>query len=171
MHVLNQGNACMKKQFLHEAHNLQDKAKKPDYQEDFQDEGATYDRGGASSTSPLSFRGSSLYIDLKPFLREDKLSLLATLDRHMKFIVHGKVGTIPQLMKNSQLADYIKQRHEMTHRSVIRADTFHVAQHPTKNRLARILEFDCFLQPLEPFTNPIPKHSFCFLLKVVQSSP
>jgi hypothetical protein len=158
----------MKKQFLHEAHNLQDKARKPDYQEGFQDEGAKYDRGGVSSTRLLSFRGSSLYIDLKPFLRDDKLSLLATLDRHMKFIVHGKVGTISQLKKNSELAGYIKDRHEMTQRSVLRADTFYIAQHPTKNRLSRVLEFNCFLQPLEPFTNPIPKHSFCFLLKVVK---
>jgi hypothetical protein len=160
----------MKKQFLHEAHNLQDKAKKPDYQGRFQDEGDNFDRGGVSRGLTLSsfrIRGSSVYIDLKPILNDDKQSLLQTLDRHLKFNVEGCIGTISQLLKNPKLAQYVKERHEMTRRSVLRADTFYIGQHPKKNRQTRILEFNCFLQPVEPYPNPIPKDSFAFMLKIV----
>jgi hypothetical protein len=50
---------------------------------------------------------------------------------------------------------------------VLRADAFYIGQHPKKNRQTRILEFNCFLQPVEPYPNPIPKDSFAFMLKVV----
>ena len=161
----------MKKQFLHEAHNLQDKAKKSDYQDRFEDEGNNFDCGGTSQdivANTLRFRGSTLSINLKPFLNDDKLSLLQTLDRHFKFNVDGNVGTVSQLIKNPKLTQYVKERHELTRRSLQRADTFYIGQHPKKNRTTRIIEFKCFLQPVEPFLNPIPKDAFTFLLKVVQ---
>jgi hypothetical protein len=164
----------MKKQFLHEAHNLQDKGKKTDYQEQLRDEGDNFDRGGASRGATLGsfkIRGCAVYIDLKPLLNDDKQSLLQTLDRHLKFNVDGNVGTISQLLKNPKLAQYVKERHEMTRRSVLRADTFYIGQHPKKNRQTRIVEVNCFLQPAEPFTNPIPKDCFAFSLNVVTPQP
>jgi len=159
----------MKKQFLYETHNLQDKAKKPEYKEQLQEEGDNFNRGGTSQKITLRslFRGSALIIDLRPSLNDDKQSLLQTLDHHLKFIVRGNVGTISQLMQNPKLADHVRECHEMTRRSLLRADTFYIAQHPKKNRLTRVFEFDCFLQPAEPFQNPIPKHHFAFLLNVV----
>jgi len=84
----------MKKQFLHEHHNLQDKAKKPEYQDRFRDEGDNFDRGGKAERKLMSFRGSSVVIDLRPFLADDKQSLMQTLARHMKFVVGGEIGTV-----------------------------------------------------------------------------
>ena len=158
----------MKTQFLHEAHNLQDKAKKPDYLDRIREEGADFDRGGVTQKSFLSFRGRSLHFDLRPFLAADKLSLLGTLD-HWKFLVFGAVGTIPQLLKNPKLAASVEERHEMTRLSVLRAnELFSIEKHPKKNREFQVLEVRCFLQPLEPFPNPVFKHSFAFQLVIAK---
>jgi hypothetical protein len=159
----------MKKQLLHETHNLQDKAKKPDYQDRFQDEGGNFDRGGVSKKRIVSFRGSSIYIDLRPLLSDDKQSLLQTLEFHWKFLVGGEVGTIPQLMRNPRLFEQIKKCREMTRLSVLRAQNIiDVAKHPNKNAQFDVLEFNCFLQPLEPFPNPIFKKRFAFLMRIAQ---
>ena len=161
----------MKRQFLHESHNLQDKAKKPDYQGRFQDERDNFDRGGTSQGSALGdfkIRGSHVVIDLRPTLNAEKQELLQILDCRFRFRVDGNVGTIPRLMKNYQLALNVRERYRMTRQSIVLANTFHWAQHPKKNRQIRVLEFRCFLEPVEPFQTPIIIDVFAFLPKVVR---
>lgn len=153
----------MKKQLLHEHHNRQDKTKNPDYSDRIKEEGDGFDRGGESQKSFLSFRGQSVFLDLRPFLADDKQSLLRTLERNLKFVLDGEIGTVSQLMRKPNLAENVRERHEMTRRSIIRADEFvDVAKHPTKNSSFRVIEFRCFLQPQEPFQNPIFKKHFAF---------
>lgn len=162
----------MKKQFLHEHHNLQDKAKKSEYQERFQEEGDNYDRGGTARKRLLSFRGSSVFMDLRPFLSDDRQSLLQTLERHIKFAVDGEIGTVSQLRRNRKLAEEVQARYEMTERSVLRAsDIVDVVKHPKKNSQFRVVEFTCFLQPAEPFPNPIFKKHFAFRINIAKPRP
>jgi hypothetical protein len=57
----------------------------------------------------------------------------------------------------------------MTCRSVVRAsEIVDIAKHPKRNSQFRVVEFTCFLQPLEPFPNPIFKKSFAFRLRVAK---
>ena len=156
----------MKKQFLHEQHNLQDRAKKPDYQERIRDEGDNFDRGGVKHKRMVTIHRSSVSIDLSSILQHEKQSLLRTLDT-LRFTVKGEIGTIRHLMKNPKLAKLVKERYDLTRLSVLRTTTIvDCVQHPKKQSWFRIVEFECFLQPLEPFHNPIFKEVFAFRLNV-----
>jgi hypothetical protein len=161
----------MKKQFLREVHNLQDKAKKTDYRERFQDEGDNFDRGGVvvKQKSAVWIKGNTIHFNVISFLNNDKRSLLETLRRHWKFHFHGKIGTISQLLKDPHLAPEISDRFEMTERSIRRAlELVDQVKHPKKNRLFEVIEFTCFLQPVEPFANLIFKESFAFRVKIAK---
>ena|ERR1035437_9823931 len=153
----------MKKQLLREHHNRQDKINNHDYSDRIKEEGGDFDRGGKTQKSFLSFRGQSVILDLRPFLSDDKHNLLRTLESNFKFVYAGEAGTVSQLMRKPNLAENVKELHEMTRRSIIRADEFvDVVKHPKKNSLFRVIEFRCFLQPKEPFQNPIFKKHFAF---------
>jgi hypothetical protein len=161
----------MKKQFLHENHNRQDKTKNPDYLDRIKDEGDDFNRGGKSQERLLSFRGSSVFLNLKLFLADDKESLLRTLERNLKFVIDGESGTVSQLLKLPKVAEDVKERCEMTRRSINRAaEIVDVVKHPKKNSHFRTVEFKCFLQPEEPFQNPIFKKHFAFRANIVNQS-
>ena len=160
----------MKRQFLREHHNLQDKVKKQDYQDRFLDEGGNFDHGGTPRKRLLSFKGSSVYVDLRSFLFDDKRCLLETFKCHLKFAVDGKVGTVSQLLKNSKVADEVRERYEMTRRSVVRASKIiDVARHPKNHRQFYVVEFSCFLPPAGPIPNPIFQQHFAFRMNVPQN--
>jgi len=159
----------MKKQFLHENHNRQDKTKNPDYCERIKEEEENFDRGGAPQQRLLSFRGSSVFFNLRLFLADDKQSLLRMLERNLKFVIDGESGTVSQLLKSPKVAENVKERYEMTRSSINRAvEIVDVVKHPKKNSHFRTVEFKCFLQPQEPFQNPIFKRHFAFRAIIVE---
>ena len=159
----------MKKQFQHEAHKLQEKATKPDYRERFQDEGDSYDRGGVirDEKRAVWIKGNTIHYDVRSLLNEDKKSLMETLSRRYKFIFFGNVGTISKLSKNPKIASQVIERFEMTQQSIRRAlEIIDHVKHPKKNRPIPMLEFTCFLQPVEPFTNPVFERNWNFAFRM-----
>jgi hypothetical protein len=159
----------MKKQFLREHHNRQDKTKKPDYCDRLKEEGDNFDRGGTDEKRLISFRGRSVIFNVGLFLSDDKESLRRTLEHGLKFVIDGETGTVSQLLRKPKVAKRVGERFDMTWRSVSRATEFvGFVQHPKKNSDFRVIEFNCFLQPLEPFPNPIFKRYFAFDANVVK---
>jgi hypothetical protein len=164
----------MEKKLLREAHNLQDKALKPDYRDRFKDEGANYDRGGVipSEKRAVWVKGNFIHFNVRAFLIEDKRRLIETLSHHYKFNFTGHIGTIPQLAKKPAIASEIIERFEMTKRSILNAlEIIDHVKHPTKNRLVPMLEFTCFFQPVEPFRNPVFNKDFAFRMNIPKMQP
>lgn len=154
----------MKKQFLHEDHNRQEKAKKAEYTDRFLDEGDGYDRGGKSRPKLVSISRSTFQISLSPILAAHKESLLKTLLHQTKFEFRNEIGTIPRLLKNSQITEAVRERSEMTRLSVCRsAWEGETVPHPKANHSVRLVRFKCFLTPALPFQNPIFEEYFAFL--------
>jgi hypothetical protein len=151
------------KKYDYEKGKRQQTAQNPDYRERFQDEGQTFDRGGKIPEKILSLRGSTVLMHLTPFYRDDKESLIRTLQT-WRFIVGGRVGTIPQLLKDPKLAGHhIRGRFEIMLRSIRRAeDDTAIEKHPQKNRDFRVLEFSCPFQPVEPYPKTIFKQHLAF---------
>jgi len=159
----------MKKQFQHEAHNLQEKATQSDYRERFQDEGDSFARGGVipAEKRAVWIKGNAIHFNIRSFLNEDKKRLIETLSRHYEFDFAGNIGTISQLAKKPEIASQVTERFEMTKRSIRNAlDVIDHVKHPKKNRSVPMLEFTCFLQPVEPFRNPVFNRDFAFRMNI-----
>ena len=109
------------KQLDHEKGKARDRARNPEYQERFREEGQHFDRGGTSIPKIITFRGSIAYLDKRPFYMDDKQSLIRTLEA-IKFLVAGQLNTISKLLKNPAVAAEAADRFERTKMSILRAD-------------------------------------------------
>jgi len=157
------------KQLDHEKGKARDRARNPEYQERFREEGQNFDRGGTSVPKIVSFRGSIAYLDKRPFYMDDKQSLIRTLEA-IKFLVAGQLNTISKLLKNPAVAAEAADRFERTKLSILRADQItSTATHPKTGRQFPVIPFKCFLQPADPLPEPIFKK--CLAFSAVFPSP
>ncbi len=156
------------RKYDYEKSKRQANAQKPEYREGIQEQGDNFDRGGTRSPKLLAFRGQTVVLNPMPLYAEDKLSLVRTLERNWRFVIGGQVGTVCRLLKNSKVAGPVRDRFAMTRQSILCAE--HIvgtAKHPKKNREFFVVEFKCFLEPADPFPDPIFKDHLAFAAKIV----
>lgn len=156
------------RKFDYEKARRQARAQKEGYRERILEEGDDFDRGGKTAEKMLTFRGSAVFLNLKPFYLDDKRSLLETLKRHWRFVIEGETGTISQLLKKPKVSARVADLFEIMSRSVIRADEIiGVAENPKTKREYYLVEFRCNIRPEDPFPNPVFKRHLAFSVKLV----
>ena len=156
------------RKFDYEKGKRQQSVHKEDYRERILEEGDKFDRGGEQQRKIISFRGSKLVMDLRPFYQDDKKSLLGTLETQWQFTIDGQVGSIARLRKNPKVSEKVKGLFEIMQRSVMRADEIiGTAEHPKTKRQYYMVEFRCNIRPVDPLPNPIFKKHLAFSAKLV----
>ena len=140
----------------------------PDYHERFADEGNHFDRGGKERPKMISFRGSKAILHFDSLFRDDKLSMVRTIENNWKFIVEGQIGTVSSLRKKPKVGEFVSECFEIIRKSILSADTFvEVALNPNNEQRHQVLEFRCPLRPVDPYPNPVFKKFLAFSVKLV----